>query len=134
MTSKEIKELNDHPIDWCYNCAKVACKTSKQKMFAWIVCFLMKSDNAHYYFGHSSTSGILDKETLQFGLNLRFVLDENEAIAEELHKKKNWKFLVNLIYNHIMNCNVQITKESWKALLKPKIKIDGEVVKIEYKC
>lgn len=131
MTSNEIKELNDHPIDWCYNCAKVACKTSKQKMFAWIVCFLMKSDNAHYYFVGSTTAG---KETLQFGLNLRFVLNENEAIADELHKKKNWKFLTELIYNHIMNCNVQITKERCKTLLKPKIKIDGEVVRMEYKC
>jgi len=129
MTSNEIKELNDHPIDWCYNCAKVACKTSKQKMFAWIVCFLMKSDNAHYYFAH--TSG---KETFQFGLNLRFVLAENEAIVDELHKKKNWKFLIELIYNHIMNCNIQITKERCAALLKPKLEIDGEVVRVEYKC
>lgn len=134
MTSNEIKELNDHPIDWCYNCAKVACKTSKQKMFAWIVCFLMKSDNAHYYFTHTIAEDILEKENLQFGLNLRFVLDENEAIAKELHKKKNWNFLTELIYNHIMNCDVQITKERCKALLKPKIKIDGEVVRVEYKC
>lgn len=129
MTSNEIKELKDHPIDWCYNCAKVACKTSKQKMFAWIVCFLMKSDNAHYYFTHTP-----EEETFQFGLNLRFVLVENEAIADELYKKKNWKFLIELIYNHIMNCNVQITKERCKALLKPKIKIDSEVVRVEYKC
>ncbi len=134
MTSNEIKELNDHPIDWCYNCAKVACKTSKQKMFAWIVCFLMKSDNSHYYFTHTIAEDILEKENLQFGLNLRFVLDENEAIAKELHKKKNWNFLTELIYNHIMNCDIQITKERCKALLKPKIKIDGEVVRVEYKC
>lgn len=132
MTSNEIKELNDHPIDWCYNCAKVACKTSKQKMFAWIVCFLMKSDNAHYYFTRGTCT--LEKETFQFGLNLRFVLDENEAIADELRKKKNWKFLIELIYNHIMNCNVQITKEICKALLKPRIEIDDEVVKLEYEC
>ena len=131
MTSKEIKELNDHPMDWCYNCAKIACKTPKQKMFAWIVCFLMKSDNAYYYFIHSETAG---KETFQFGLNLGFVLNENEAIADELHKKKNWRFLTELIYNHIMNCDVQITKERCKALLKPKIEIVDEIVKLKYNC
>lgn len=131
MTTIDIKKLNNTPIDWCYNCAKAACKNSKQKMFAWIVCFLMKSDNAHYYFVGPTTVG---KETLQFGLNLRFVLNENEAIAVELHKKKNWKFLTELIYNHVMNCNVQITKERCKVLLKPKIKVDGEVVRVEYKC
>lgn len=133
MTSKEIIELNDHPIDWCYNCAKVACKTPKQKMFAWIVCFLMKSDNAHYWFAYKDT-GISKEETLQFGLNLRFVLNENEAIADELHKKKNWRFLTELIYNHIMNCDVQITKERCKALLKPKIEIVDEIVKLKYNC
>ena len=52
MTTIDIKKLNNTPIDWCYNCAKAACKTSKQKMFAWIVCFLMKSCNSNtdYYY------------------------------------------------------------------------------------
>ena len=61
----------------------------------------MKSNNTHYYFTHTIAEDILEKENLQFGLNLRFVLDENEAIAKELHKKKNWNFLTELIYNHI---------------------------------
>ena len=131
MTSNEIKELNDYPIDWCYNCAKIACKTSKQKMFAWIVCFLMKSETVSYRFSNELYGR---KVRLTFIVDTRFVLNENEAIAEELHKKKNWKFLTELVYNHIMNCNVQITKERCAALLKPKLEIDGEIVRIEYKC
>lgn len=134
MTSNEIKELNKHPIDWCYNCAKVACKTSKQKMFAWIVCFLMKSDNAHYYFSTSNVEAHLYEKITYFKLNLRFVLSENEAIANELHKVKNWGFLNELIYNHIMNSNVSVTKERCKALLKPKIFIEDETVTVLYGC
>lgn len=132
MTTIDIKKLNNTPIDWCYNCAKAACKTSKQKMFAWIVCFLMKSctSNADYYYENI----ILHKKVkFAFVVNLTKVLNENEAIEDLLYKKNSWGFLNELIYNHISN-SMTISKDMCKALIKPEILLENNRVFIVYDC
>jgi len=130
MTLGEVKELNTAPFDWCYDCARIACKNSKQKMFAWIVCFLMKTGRCSYRFTNQ-----LYKSNCQltFIVDLSVVLNENEAILDELYKKKNWMFLSELIYNHTIH-NLQVSKETSRALLKPKIKIKDSKVFVMYNC
>lgn len=127
MTLDEIKELNAAPFDWCYDCARVSCKTLKQKMFAWITCFLLRCDGCKYEFSKDS------KNRLVFSIDLRFILNENDAVAEALYKSKNWTFLGTLIYNHTIH-NLQISKETGRSLLKPKIKIKDSKVFVVYNC
>ena len=132
MTLKEIEELNNHPIDWCYNCAKANCKTMIQKMFAWIVCFLMKNDNVSYRFSNEIWGR---KVRLTLIVDTRFVLNENEAISSGLYVPSNWNFLKEIAYKHITETpGIQYSKELLKALLNPKIKIENEKVLVIYNC
>lgn len=129
MGNEDIEKLNSAIFDWCYNCAEDGCKTSIQKMFAWIVCFLLKNDNAHYWFENKVYKSLWK---WSFNVDLNAVLNENEAIKKYLYKKKYWKFLKNLVYKHVIDKGILVNKETLISLNHPKIFIEKNIVRVVY--
>ena len=115
--TEDIEKLNIYKIDWCFNCAIEACKSDKQKMFAWIVIQLLRSMSdlgTFTYNGH-----------LQFLLNIA-PFKENEAISKFLFKKKYWNFLKEIVYTHLITYFKISNNGQVKAAANPKIKFLNE--------
>lgn len=96
------EKLNANRLDWCYNCASSRFKSSKAKMFTWIVVQLMRSLPDDYSFDFF-------EEGLCFTVHLEH-LKENDAIVEYLHKKSFWKLLIPLVDEHLTNSSVCVKK------------------------
>lgn len=97
------KELDAKHIDWCYSCGEVACKSSKQRMFAWIVLQLLRKGG-----GSCSFERPFEKlKTFYFCCTVRD-FSENSAIKPFLRKKRFWNFLIPILKEHLVNHGLDV--------------------------
>ena len=109
MIVKKIE--NNEVIDWCYSCAEPFCQNSEEKMFAWIVLYLLRNLRESWSF----------KENI-FEIDLK-CFNDNDAIQDCLYDLSYWQFLPEIIHNHlVMNtCDLDVDKSSMKIDTDKKI-------------
>lgn len=102
MIVKKIE--NNEVIDWCYSCAEPFCQNSEEKMFAWIVLYLLRNIRESWFFNDDKTF---------FRIDLK-CFDDNDAIQEYLCNLNYWKFLPEIIHNYlVMNtCDLDIDRNN----------------------
>lgn len=126
MTNETANKLNQSPIQWCsYRVLHDnPLLTSKQKMFAWIMCFILENDKA----GHFVNS----YGYLQFRVDLS-EYDSNDAIKNFLYKKRYWTFIKSILKEHIDN-TIGIENQVYEKLIDhSKIYFLGTILVVRYK-
>jgi len=125
-------EMNKKSFDWCFNCAKLYCKNSHVKMFAYIVISIARMIPQDLWYFDNYFDKTLELAGFKFCLKLNY-FTENEAILSELFKKRNWKtWLPALVRNHILTYCKSLTEDSVKILEKPKVIMHSDSVEVRY--